>query len=189
MVENGKQSTGRSKLREPIPDNWVESCRPRMLAYGRSKVPLEVAEDLTQDTLLTAMQKLSTFRGCGKFEHWLLAIFRRKMLDYWRDKKRSHTNCDGYLEILSVTKATSRKSEHAGEPHKLLELAELGSVIEQALAQLPKNQKQVICLSRDSDLSANEIAKLLNLSVPNVWVSLHRARKRLRERVDQYAMS
>lgn len=189
MIAILKQSVDFTEPQESIPENWVESCRPRILAYGRSKLPLDVAEDLTQDTLLTAMQKLDTFRGSGKFEHWLLAILRRKMLDYWRDKKRSHANCGGYLEILLATKAAAKKRQKLEEPHKLLELAELGRVIEKALDELPKNQNRVIRLSRDSDLSANEIATKLNLSVQNVWVSLHRARKYVKDCVDQYVMS
>ncbi len=178
-----------SKPRESIPENWIESCRPQLLAYGKSKLPFEVAEDLTQDTLLTAMLKLDSFRGCGKFEHWLLAIFRRKMLDYWKAQKRSHLPSSDLLEIFLATNATATRQRSLEEPCKLLEFAELGTVVEQALCELPKLQTRVMHLSRETDLSSNEIAQRLNVSVQNVWISLHRARKHVQKRVDKYAMS
>jgi RNA polymerase sigma-70 factor (ECF subfamily) len=183
------QSPNCSEPQALIPENWVESCRPQLLAYGMSKLPFDVAEDLTQDTLLTAMQRLDTFCGQGKFEHWLWAILRRKMLDYWRRQKRSHTSCSDHLEFLLSAETTSISRSSFEDPYELLELAELGRVIEQALDELPKNQNSVMRLSRDSHLPATEIARELFLSVPNVWVSLHRARKHLKERDDQYVTS
>lgn len=189
MVAVIEQAPGPNESQQLIPDNWVESCRPRLLAYGRSKLPFDVAEDLTQDTLMTAMQKLDTFRGHGKFEHWLLAVLRRKMLDYWRSKKRSHVNGGDQMEILLATNENSSIRYTFEEPSKLLECAELGRVIEQALNELPKNQVRVMRLSREADLSASEIALQLDLSLQNVWVSLHRARKHLKCRVEQYVMS
>lgn len=189
MIAIPKQSTDDRETRESIPDNWVESCRPRLLAYAKSRLSHDVAEDLTQETLMTAMQKLETFRGHGKFENWLLAVLRRKILNYWRRQKRSKPISSDKLEILLATKTTFGNRHTSEEPCRLYELEELGDVIEQALNELPENQTRVMRLSRDSDMSSKEIALLLDLSLQNVWVSLHRARKHLKCRVDQYVMS
>ena len=168
-----------------IPQDWVEQFRPRLLAYARNRVASDLAEDLVQDTLLRALTQLEKFRGEGKFESWIFTILRRVMCDHWRNAIRKQNRFSQVKPGLGDGRPLLNKVEClvASNWGCLLELKELSELVDDAIEELPAGQRSVLRLHRDGAGTASQIADRLNISVQNVWVSLHRARRYVASRI------
>ena len=80
---------------------------------------------------------------------------------------------------------SSRTSKTASPPESLLH-GELEAKIEQALAELPENQRLAILLCRQDELSYEEIAKVLGCSVSATKSLIHRGRETLKQKLKPY---
>lgn len=96
VIDNAKKMStfppaGKLKVR-PMTDPFeilAADYRPMLLAYLRSMVAdAHLAEDLAQETMLTAHKSIGTFEAGGNFGSWLRGIARNKALMHWRSAKR-----------------------------------------------------------------------------------------------------
>jgi RNA polymerase sigma-70 factor (ECF subfamily) len=146
----------------------------------------EDAQDVTQQTFLSAMRKLDGFREAAAFSTWLSTIAVNAALKVVR-KRRG-------LPSTSLEAAT--EPDHDGRvphpdyiadwrdtPDRLAQHAETRQLLDAAIAQLEPGQRAVFMLRDVEDLSIRETARALRLSEANVKVRLLRARLHLRERL------
>lgn len=147
----------------------------------------EDAEDVTQQTFLSALENLNGFRGEASFATWLTRIATHAALKVIRKRKG--------LPTVSWD-AGKGDSENGGElphpeyiadwredPSELARRNEIQQLIEAALAELDENHRLVFLLRDVQGLSVKETAEMLGLSEANVKVRLLRARLQLRERL------
>lgn len=145
------------------------------------------AEDVTQQTFLSALENLAGFREEARFSTWLLRIATHAALKVLR-KRRG-------LDVVSLDEATRPDPDTDHIPHpeyiadwrespeRLVQNRETRRLIEDALAELDEKHRLVFLLRDVQGLSVRETAEVLGLTEANVKVRLLRARLQLRERL------
>jgi len=147
------------------------------------------AEDVTQQSFLSALQHLDGFRADASFATWLLRIATHAALKVIRKRKG--------LPTVSLEEATEPSDEYDTIPHpeyiadwrqspeELVRKNETQRLLEEALAKLDERHRLVFLLRDVEGLSVKETAAALGLSEANTKVRLLRARLQLRELLTQ----
>jgi RNA polymerase sigma-70 factor (ECF subfamily) len=159
----------------------VYSLALRMLRHKQD------AEDVTQQTFLSAVEHLAGFREEASFSTWLLRIATHAALKIIRRRKG--------LNTVSLEEATEGSESVNSVPHpefiadwrqspeQLVQLNETRHLLDEALAQLDEKHRLVFLLRDVEGLSIKETAETLGSSEANVKVRLLRARLQLREQL------
>lgn len=137
------------------------------------------AEDATQDTFVKAWSSLSTFRG-GLVRPWLLKIATNRCYDIIRARNRRPADSLD-AEIVEVEPRWTSQASNSEEPESFATRVELSGFLEQALAQLPDDQRIVIVLSDVQGHTYEEIADITGVAVGTVKSRISRSRSKLRE--------
>ena len=146
----------------------------------------EDAEDITQDVFFKAYQKLEQFQGNSKFSTWLVRIAVNESLMRLRKRKTSKTvsmDEDVHTEEGSIPRDFA---EWRPNPEQLYGQGELSEILRKTIQGLPPGFRTVFTLRDIENLSTEETAEALGLSVPAVKSRLLRARLQLRERLSRY---
>ena len=146
----------------------------------------EDAEDITQDVFFKAYQKLDQFQGNSKFSTWLVRIAVNESLMRLRKRKTSKTvsmDQDVETEEGSIPRDFA---EWRPNPEQNFSQAEMAEILQKTIAGLPPGFRTVFTLRDIENLSTEETAEALGLSVPAVKSRLLRARLQLRERLSRY---
>lgn len=146
----------------------------------------EDAEDITQDVFFKAFQKLDQFQGNSKFSTWLVRIAVNESLMRLRKRKTSKTvSMD--QEVETGEGSIPRDfAEWRPNPEQSFSQSELGDILKRTIAGLPPGFRTVFTLRDIENLSTEETAEALGLSIPAVKSRLLRARLQLRERLSRY---
>jgi RNA polymerase sigma-70 factor (ECF subfamily) len=140
-------------------------------------------EDIGQQVFVRVWRSAARYVPRAKFTTWLLKITRNLVFNEMRRMKR-HSQVsiqpEPGAEEIAIKDATVQAPDAA-----LLE-QELQEAIEKAITELPETQRMAVVLRRYEDLSYDDIAQVLDLSVPAVKSLLFRARSELRTRLQQY---
>ena len=159
----------------------VYSLALRMLRHQQD------AEDVTQQTFLSALENLGGFRGDASFATWLLRIATHAALKIIR-KQRG-------LDTVSLEEATEGADNYDSIPHpeyiadwrqspeQLVQQNEIQRLLNDALAKLDEKHRLVFLLRDVEGFSVKETAEALGLSEANTKVRLLRARLQLREQL------
>jgi RNA polymerase sigma-70 factor, ECF subfamily len=146
----------------------------------------EDAEDITQDVFFKAFQKLDQFQGNSKFSTWLVRIAVNESLMRLRKRKTSKTvsmDQDVQTDEGSIPRDFA---EWRPNPEQNYSQSELAEILRKTIAGLPPGFRTVFTLRDIENLSTEETAEALGLSVPAVKSRLLRARLQLRERLSRY---
>jgi len=138
-----------------------------------------VAEDIVQETFLSALKSIGKFHGKSKLYTWLCSIAYHKVADFYRQQGR-HARRDEQSSSIDATKLQRIKDS---DPHVLskLESEEDRQVIEQALLSLPLDYRQVLIFKYVEQMPVTEISLVMRRSPKSVEGLLARARKELRD--------
>jgi RNA polymerase sigma-70 factor (ECF subfamily) len=140
-------------------------------------------EDIAQQVFVRVWRSARRYVPRAKFTTWLLKITRNLVFNELRRRSR-HTQIS--LQVESEDEERPIKDERATAPDAALLEQELQRAIESAIAQLPETQRMAVVLRRYDDLSYEQIADVLDQSVPAVKSLLFRARTELRTRLGRY---
>ncbi len=140
----------------------------------------ELAEDATQDAFIQAYRALDTFRG-GSFRAWLIRIVTNRCYDMLRSaSRRAADSLDDQM-----FEAAPRWSSIAtpDDPVRRATQAELGRLLEGALASLPDDQRLTVVLCDVQGYAYEEAAEIMGVALGTVKSRLSRARSTLRDTV------
>jgi RNA polymerase sigma-70 factor, ECF subfamily len=140
-------------------------------------------EDIAQQVFIRVWKSAGRYVARAKFTTWLLKITRNLVFNEMRRAKR-HPHLP--VNIEPESEEIQLKDEVTATPDATLLQSELTQAIEQAIGLLPDTQRMALVLRRYEELSYEEIAEVLDLSVPAVKSLLFRARTELRERLKNY---
>jgi RNA polymerase sigma-70 factor (ECF subfamily) len=140
-------------------------------------------EDIAQQVFIRVWKSARRYVPRAKFTTWLLKITRNLVFNELRRSKR-HAHVPLQLEPGSED-SPIKDEVNPGPDASLLEV-ELQRTIEQAILDLPETQRMALVLRRYEQLSYEQIAEILDLSVPAVKSVLFRARTELRSRLSKY---
>jgi RNA polymerase sigma-70 factor (ECF subfamily) len=141
------------------------------------------AEDVSQEAFIRAFRKLESFRAESKFSTWLISItineartrLRRQAL-IRMEPLDQHPDEDKGISPALLRDWREIQSE-------AVERAEVRNLIRLAVEQLPDIYRQVFLMRNVEELTINETAEALNISIPSVKVRLHRARMMLQKQL------
>lgn len=153
----------------------LERCREKMfrMAYAWSHNP-HVAEDLTQQALVKALEKRSQLRDPEKLEQWVLRILANTLRD-WHRRERKFEQLDDY-----------QVAEDRGPQMQAAE-TEIVRRVRGAVARLPVAQRQVLTLVDLEGCSYADVATILDIPIGTVMSRLSRARQALKGHLDSLA--
>jgi RNA polymerase sigma-70 factor (ECF subfamily) len=140
-------------------------------------------EDIAQQVFIRVWKSAARYVARAKFTTWLLKITRNLVFNEMRRAKR-HPHVP--VQIDPEAEELPLKDEITAPPDATLLQEELQGKIDDAIAQLPDTQRMALVLRRYQELSYEEIAEVLELSVPAIKSLLFRARTELRERLQDY---
>lgn len=140
-------------------------------------------EDIAQQVFIRVWKSAGRYVAKAKFTTWLLKITRNLVFNEMRRAKR-HPHLP--VQIEAEADEIPLKDEQTSAPDALLLESELQGAIEKAIGLLPETQRMALVLRRYEELSYEEIADVLDLSVPAVKSLLFRARTELRESLKIY---
>lgn len=146
----------------------------------------EDAEDVLQETFLKAYEHLDEFRGDSKFYTWLVRIAVNQALMKLRKRKSDRSISLDESFDTGEDVVVREIAVWSGDPEQLYSQEELRNILSSAIDSLPPVFRAVFALRDIEELSTEETAEILNLSVPAVKSRLLRARLRLREKLTRY---
>ncbi|MFT5201196.1 MAG: RNA polymerase sigma-70 factor (ECF subfamily) [Candidatus Aldehydirespiratoraceae bacterium] len=148
-------------------------------AYGlalRLTSDEEDARDVVQDAYLRAYRSLDKFRADAQFSTWLYRIVAN-CASTATTKRRRHR----HDELPDDAEVAELRPDH--DPVVAAETTDLRDQLDSAIRELPPRLRAVVVLRDVYDMTHDAIAEELDISVSAAKVRLHRARRRLRERV------
>jgi RNA polymerase sigma-70 factor (ECF subfamily) len=145
------------------------------------------AEDLAQNVFLQVYKSRSRYRRTAKFSTWLFTIARNLCLNEFRRRSRHPAESieETHTENEDQPQRQYEDKSQMAPPEKLLH-RELAQKIEEALAELPENQRSAILLCRQEEFSYEEIAEVLDCSLSATKSLIHRGRETLKEKLKRY---
>jgi RNA polymerase sigma-70 factor (ECF subfamily) len=141
------------------------------------------AEDAVQDAVLKAYRKLASFRGDSKFSTWLIAITLNEARGRLRRDSRTTVDSIDELREGNTDYTPAPLTDWREVPLAMLERQEIRALVQKAVSELPASYREIVTLRDVQELSVNDTASLLGISIASVKVRLHRARMMLQKKL------
>jgi RNA polymerase sigma-70 factor, ECF subfamily len=148
------------------------------------------AEDLAQVVFLQVYKSAHRYEVSSRFSTWMFTIARNLCLNEIRRRSRHPADSlDASHPTHEDQPAQQYEDRKTFSPPDSLLHGELEEKIEQALAELPENQRTAILLCRGDELSYEDIAKVLGCSLSATKSLIHRGRETLKQKLKPYLRS
>ncbi|MEO8173535.1 MAG: sigma-70 family RNA polymerase sigma factor [Sediminibacterium sp.] len=172
------------------PDGWVDKYADYLFRFALSRVNDKVtAQDLVQETFLSALEHVSDFEGRSTEATWLTAILKNKIIDLYRKRssgiaKRTESleeqpDMDFFDAADGHWKDVFRPKEF-GIAGDRVTAKEFTSILQQCMQKLPPLWFSVFSLKHMEDESSEKICKNMKITPSNFWVIMHRSKLNLR---------
>lgn len=140
----------------------------------------EDAEEVAQDVFIKAYKYLADFRGTAKFSTWLYTIVNNTCISFLRKKKPEIHSLDNerVFEVADNVESGMRANQ--------VEQKSKIAMVNKAISMLGTDDAEIITLFYKAEQSLEEIAQVLGLEVNTAKVRLHRARVRLKEKMETH---
>lgn len=151
-----------------ITPSTIQELSPGLFAFAyRAVRQREEAEDLVQDTWISALRTVPSFEGRSSLRTWLVSILRRRIADRFRRERPSELlEEDKYA--LEATAAEDRLGSY-----------EAAAVAMRAMAELTELERTAIELCDVQDLDRDEASEIMGVTRGHLRVLLHRGRHKL----------
>jgi len=170
---------------------WVEKYGDFLLSYAANRVSnIADAEDLVQETLLSAHKNRDGFKGNSSEKTWLVAILKNKIIDHYRKnngRKKELSASDKIEDNFFDNKGhwAANFNQYTLDTNHEHQQKEMLKAVMDCKDKLPENFKAAFTLKYLEEMSATEICKVLDISPSNYWVLIHRAKLVLRDCIDK----
>jgi RNA polymerase sigma-70 factor (TIGR02943 family) len=179
-----KQKTGGSL--EVDPNLWLDEHGDYLFRFALSRLrDGDAAEEVVQDTFVSALKNVKQFSGRSSERAWLLGILKNKIVDVYRKRNRDPINVDGdnadISEMLFDQNGSWKKEIRPTLKQSLdsVDREEFWAILKKCLGLLPSRQADAFTLRTMDEQSTENICKQLEITPTNYWVILHRARLQL----------
>jgi RNA polymerase sigma-70 factor (ECF subfamily) len=140
----------------------------------------EDAEEISQDVFVKTYRSLADFRGDSKFSTWLYTIARTTCITFLRKKKLETTSIDNENTLLQL------ESKESSFKANVVEQKSRAAMVNEAIQLLTPDDAQIITLFYKAEQSLEEIGKILGMEPNTIKVKLHRARQRLKKKMEKH---
>jgi RNA polymerase sigma-70 factor (ECF subfamily) len=138
----------------------------------------EDAEEISQDCFIKAYRALHTFKQTSKFSTWLYRIVYTTSMTFLRKKRLDTQSIDDESSIIQLESRISDLSSNEVEHKSKMVFVNL------AISRLLPDDAAIITLFYQGEQSLEEIGQTLGMEANTVKVKLHRARHRLKEKIE-----
>lgn len=172
---------------------WVNEFSDELFSWALYKTSSkETAEDLVQETFLSAFQKIESFEGKSSPKTWLFSILNNKIIDYYRknakikEQEFSTTENSGLKLTDNYFNDTENWKSNDLNPiwdqeEELLDNTDFNKTMAQCMDDLPQKWKLAITSKYLTDKNTDEICQDLKITVSNYWQIVHRAKLLLKK--------
>lgn len=145
------------------------------------------AEDLAQNVFVQVYKAADRYRVSAKFSTWLYTIARNLCLNEIRRRSRHPADSleAGFADEDDLPVRQYEDVKVTAAPDAMLN-GELVQKVDQAIADLPENQRTALLLCREEELSYEEIAEVLGCSLSATKSLIHRGRETLKQKLKPY---
>jgi len=162
-------------------DALVERYAPRVQRLASQLVEnVEDARDAAQESLVKLCTRLRQFRGEAQFATWLHRLVVNTCRDLGARQRLRRTESLDYLE---------GPADEDADPARLALLGDLRRELAEGLSRLSGDQRAVVVLRDAFELSYEEVARVARMPVGTAKCYVHRARERLRVRLDERSLT
>jgi RNA polymerase sigma-70 factor (ECF subfamily) len=183
---NNKANTSSNAVNPQI---WLEEYHESLFKYALTRLrDADLAEESIQETFLAALQSRKGFKGLASEKTWLISILKRKIYDHFRRigrDKQFKVNLPGERSRYDVFDPKRMPAVRSriwfSDPSMVYDQKEFLRIIKHALSELPGRTAQAFILREVVELSSQEICEFMDISIYNLYVMVHRARKHLRD--------
>ncbi len=151
-----------------IHDQFYERVKKFILASVRDE---SAADDLVQEAFMKIQENLDSVRDPAKVSSWIFRIAHNLCQDHFRARKKSSSHEEIHEGLVNLQETPVQKKMEQGE---------MSQCVQDQLNLLPESLRGVLILSDVMEFSQQEIADILGLTLENVKVRLHRARKKFK---------
>jgi len=156
-----------------IHDQFYQRIRKFILASVRDE---SVADDLVQDTFIRIQENLDSVKDPSKVSSWIFKIAYNLCQDHFRSRKKSSSHEEIHDGLVNLQETPL---------HKKVEQGEMSQCVQDKVNLLPESLRSVLIFADVMELRHQEIANILGLSVENVKVRVHRARKKFKKILEE----
>ncbi|MDF1811776.1 MAG: RNA polymerase sigma factor [Verrucomicrobiales bacterium] len=173
------------------PENWNQNFRSLLIQIAMTKVnDYHTAEDIVQDTFLSAWKSSDRFRGECSEKTFLTGILKNKIIDFYRKRGRRPVVPVSQIENNDTEEMESWIENRAGNannssPATTLLKQDFLFDLDRAIGQLPEKMATAYRLSVLDEKPTEEVTARLNITPTNLWVMVHRAKKLLRTELQE----
>jgi RNA polymerase sigma-70 factor (ECF subfamily) len=139
----------------------------------------DAANDMAQESFISAYVGLKDFHHGSKFSTWLCQILMNKCRDYLRAGKNK----------VSVDEIADLRSDPKATPEETASAHQTSDAVQKALDGLSPEYREVIVLKHLEELDYHEISQILGASIPALKVRAYRGREMLRKLLDKAGMN
>ncbi len=167
-------------------NGWVDEYGDLLYRFAITRVNDKiVAEDLVQDTFISALKGYGDFQKRSSEKSWIVSILKHKIIDHYRAKRRYQVDSYDELDTVghlfnSAGKWKKQVCEWHKTPEEALQDDEFKRVLEKCIRNLPQKHREVFSFVDVDGLSGDDVCEILSLSSSNLWVITYRARQAMR---------
>jgi RNA polymerase sigma factor (sigma-70 family) len=140
----------------------------------------EDAEEISQDIFVKAYRSLADFRGEAKFSTWLYTVVRTSCITFLRKKQLNITSLDNERNLIQL------ENKESGFNANIVEQKSRHAMVNAAIQLLSPDDSQILTLFYKGEQSLEEIGRIMGLEPNTVKVKLHRARNRLKDKMEKH---
>jgi len=164
----------------------IEDHSDYLLSFAMSKLKdIDLAKDLVQDTLISAITKLDTFEHRSKLRTWLTSILNRKIIDHWRKAETRYTDPISSFFDQDDSKRHWFLEKQGGFDDETvvtkMEGAETMVELQDCLETLPEKWKGIVAAKYLEEKESEQICNDFDITPSNLWVIIHRTKLLLRD--------
>jgi RNA polymerase sigma-70 factor, ECF subfamily len=146
--------------------------KPIFNFLARMSMDRDTAEDLTQNVFFRMIRYRNSFKDGHKFQSWIYQVARNVFSDHYKKEKNQRRSDYSDVEKIHDKMPDGQEETEQWERERLLRLS---------LQRLSDEQRELLTLTRFQQMRYEEVAELMNTSVGNIKVRVHRAIQKLRE--------
>lgn len=146
----------------------------------------EDAEDVSQEVFIAVFQSVASFREQSSLSTWIYRIAVTRSLEFLRSKKRKKRFAFFQTLFQGKSQEPGTALGHFQHPGVVLENKERAAILFKAIATLPENQKTAFILNKLEELSYQQIAEVMQVSISSVESLLFRAKSNLKKILSDY---
>ena len=167
-----------------ISDAEIAELEPVLRAYAiRAVGDIDAAGDLVQETLLAALAGRTRFAGRARLRTWCIGILTHKVMDLFRARHRERLVPPDEHSVDDLAEPTEQRPDRDAAGRQAL------SVLDAAIRELPELERLAVLLVDVEGFDRAEACAKLAITANHLRVLLHRARHRLRRRLERAGVS